>query len=219
MNNPEAGTLISIEGGDGAGKSTQAAHLVRRLKEAGLAAMHVREPGGTPLGEELRRLVKGAANPTGRAELLLFEAARAELVDRVIRPALERGEVVVTDRFSDSSLAYQGYGRGLGLDAIRALNAFATGGIMPGLTILLDMPGGEASARIASRDGAADAAARRFENESLEFHRRVADGYRQLAASEPGRWVVVNADRPEEEVAADIWRHVSRVLGLSAASS
>ncbi len=219
MNNPAAGTLISIEGGDGAGKSTQATHLVRRLKDVGLIAMHVREPGGTPLGEELRRLVKGAASPTGRAELLLFEAARAELVDRVIRPALERGEVVITDRFSDSSLAYQGYGRGLDLDAIRSLNAFATGGITPGLTILLDMPDGEASARIAGRDDAIDPAARRFENESSEFHRRVADGYRQLAAAEPGRWVVVNADRSEEDVAADVWRHVSGVLGLSATSS
>jgi dTMP kinase len=207
--------FISIEGPDGAGKTTQAVLLTERLKAAGARALYVREPGGTPAGEELRRILKSGGDISPRTELLLFEAARAEIVDKVIRPALARGEVVVADRFSDSSVAYQAYGRGLPGDVVRRLNAFATSGLTPGLTFLLDLPQDVAKARTSDRD-AGVALPRRFEIEPAEFHRRVSNGYRALAAAEPERWRVIDASRPPETIASDIWAHVAASLDLRA---
>ena len=205
------GLFISIEGGDGAGKSTQVALLCRRLEDAGRDVVSTREPGGTSLGDRLRDLVKGGADPTPRAELLMFEAARAELVERVITPALERGATVVTDRFADSSLAYQAYGRGLDLEAVRDLNSFATGGMMPDLTVLLDAPPDIGGSRASGRDGGAGSG-RRFEEQPEEFHRRVRQGYLALAKAEPHRWLVVDATKPAERVADVIWQRVSQLL-------
>jgi dTMP kinase len=206
--------FISIEGPDGAGKTTHATKLVERLKAAGVPALYVREPGGTPAGEELRRILKAGGDITPRAELLMFEAARAEIVEKVIQPTLDRGEVVVADRFADSSLAYQAYGRGLPLEDVRMLNRFATGGLTPDLSILLDVPAGDAALRTAGRDGGAPGPQRRFEQEPEAFHRRVAEGYRRLAEREPARWRVVDATRPVAVVAAAVWAQVAPRLGL-----
>lgn len=208
--------FLSIEGGDGAGKSTQAALLMTRLKAAGVDATLVHEPGGTALGEEVRCLVKGAVSRSPMSELFLFEAARAQLVRDVIRPALDAGGVVVTDRYADSSVAYQGYGRGLDLADVHALNHAATGGLVPDATILLDIAPERALARVDGSDGSAgrpdDPDQARFEQEPLEFHRRVAEGFRALASEEPERWFVVDASAQPDGVAKKVWAIVSHLL-------
>jgi len=207
----DSGRLITFEGGDGAGKSTQSLLLVSRLESAGITVVTTREPGGTPVGEELRRLVKGAADPSPRTELLMFEAARAELVQRVMRPAIERGETVVADRYTDSSLAYQGYGRGLDLDEIRSINAYATGGLVPDLTVLLDVLPRTGAVRSTGRDGEG-AGQRRFEDAGGGFHDRVKRGYLELAAKEPDRWIVLDGSMPSAQLAEKIWARVLTLL-------
>ncbi len=212
--------LISLEGGDGAGKSTQAALLVERLRLAGKDAVLVREPGGTPLGERLRPLIKGEAPASPMAELLMFEAARAELVQEVIRPALAAGTIVVSDRFSDSTVAYQGFGRGMGMEIIENLNRIATDGLQPDVTLLLDIEPANALARVGSQPGAQPgkridpADQQRFEEQPLEFHERVAEGYRSLAREEPSRWFVIDASRPVEQIAERVWSVVGSVLKI-----
>ncbi len=206
--------FISIEGSDGAGKTTQATRLVERLKAAGVAVLYIREPGGTPVGEDLRRVLKSGGDINPRSELLMFEAARSEIVEKIIRPALSRGDVVVADRFSDSSVAYQSYGRGLAVAEVRDMNRFATGGLVPDLTILLDMPAHDALGRTADRDKGTAGAQRRFESEPDEFHRRVADGYRKLAEAEPKRWRVLDASLAADQVAAAVWAVVAQRLAL-----
>jgi dTMP kinase len=210
--------FLSIEGGDGAGKSTQAELLMTRLEAAGVDALLVHEPGGTDFGEQVRRLVKGDVERSPMSELFLFEAARAQLVKDVIRPALEAGQVVVTDRYADSSLAYQGSGRGLDLADVRALNHAATGGLMPDATVLLEITPDRALARVDGSDGSEgrsdDPGQARFEQEPIEFHRRVADGFRALASEEPGRWFVVDASAAPERVAEKVWSIVSNLLVL-----
>jgi dTMP kinase len=205
------GRLITLEGGDGAGKSTQSALLVSRLEAAGVVVVTTREPGGTPVGEELRRLVKGSADPSPRTELLMFEAARAELVQRVIRPAIERGATVVADRYTDSSLAYQGYGRGLDLDEIRSINAYATGGLAPDLTVLLDVAPPTGAVRSTGRDGE-DSTQRRFEDAGDGFHDRVRRGYLELASLEPDRWIVLDGSMPSDQLAEQVWARVSNLV-------
>ena len=212
--------LISIEGGDGAGKTTQAALLVERLRLAGKDAVLVREPGGTPLGERLRPLIKGEAPASPMAELLMFEAARAELVQEVIQPALDAGTIVITDRFYDSTIAYQGFGRGMDMEMIKNLNQIATGGLKPHITLLLDIDPADALARVGSQpggqtDGRIDRPdQQRFEEQPLEFHERVAEGYRTLASEEPSRWFVIDASRPVEQVAERVWNVVGSVLKI-----
>lgn len=210
--------FLSIEGGDGAGKSTQAELLMIRLKASGVDALLVHEPGGTDFGEQVRRLVKGDVERSPMSELFLFEAARAQLVQDVIRPALEAGRVVVTDRYTDSSLAYQGSGRGLDLADVRALNHAATGGLMPDATVLLDISPDLALARVDGSDGgngrSDDPEQARFEREPIEFHRRVSEGFRALASEEPGRWFVVDASAEPDRIADKVWAIVSNLLVL-----
>jgi dTMP kinase len=194
------GLFVTIEGIDRSGKTTQARRLVDAL---GDDALLVREPGGTPAGERIRDLVKDPdADISARTEALLFAAARAELVDAVIRPALEDRRVVVSDRYLDSSLAYQGHARGLGEDEVRRLNEWATGGLRPDLTVLLRIDPADAAARAGAGD--------RFEDEGLDLQRRVADAYEQLAAAAPERWQVIDATRSEDQVHADVVALVER---------
>jgi dTMP kinase len=197
---PARGWFITIEGPEGAGKTTQAEALVRHLSDAGHDVHLTREPGGTWLGERLRDLLLArtdAAAPTDpMTDALLFNAARRQLVTEIILPALEAGRTVVCARFADSTLAYQGFGAGLALSDLRALEAAATDGLKPDLTILLDVPVEEGLARKAPGD------VTRFEAEfDLAFHRRVRDGFLALAATEPERFAVIDAARPPVDVA------------------
>lgn len=201
----DPGRLIAFEGVEGSGKSTQLELLRRLLEERGREVVVTREPGGTPAGERVRALVLDpAVEFHSRAEALLFAAARAELVEAVIRPALERGAVVLCDRYLDSSLAYQGEARGLGRGPVSQVNRFATGGLLPDLVVLLDL---DPAAGLARRARDPD----RIEAQDLGFHRRVRDAFRDLAAAEPGRFAVVDAAAPVEEVADQIR---AAVLGL-----
>jgi len=190
-----AGRLIALEGGEAAGKSTQAALLAERL-----GAVLTREPGGTELGRAVRALVLDPvdAPPGARTEALLLAADRAEHVAEVVRPALSGGRHVVTDRYVESSLAYQGFGRGLDLEEVRSVSAFATGGLTADVVVVLDVPPGSAAGR---RDRAPD----RLEAEDGAFHGRVRDGFLALAAAEPDRIVVVDGVGSIEEVAARVW--------------
>jgi dTMP kinase len=198
-----AGLFVTFEGVDRAGKTTQARLLHDALGERAVA---VREPGGTPVGERVRELLKDpSVELDPRAEALLFASARAELVARVIRPALEDGRVVVSDRYLDSSLAYQGEGRGLGVEDVAAVNRFATDGLTPDITFLLELPLDEAAAR----GGEAD----RFENEGRALQEQVRDAYGRLAAADPGRWRRIDAGRSPEQVHADVLAVVERTLG------
>jgi dTMP kinase len=184
--------FISFEGLDGCGKTTQAAMLAAALELEGRTVVRVREPGGTPIGERIRELLlDGASVIGGAAEALLYAAARAQLVDQVILPALARGEVVVADRFIDSSLAYQGVARGLGLEQVLQANELATGGLMPDITLLLELP-------------AELAAARRGDSEGAGFHAAVAAGFAAAAERFPERIHVVDASGPPRAVLARV---------------
>jgi len=206
--------FIAFEGGEGAGKTTQARLLQQRLLDSGRNVVLTREPGGTRLGEGLRDIILHSANGKGgsslvaAAELFLFLAARAQLVEEVIRPALADGKAVVCDRFSASTIAYQGYGRGLELGAVRRACELATGGLQPDLSILLDMPVDAGLRRQAESGESAD----RIGGETREFHERVRRGFREIAAGEPGRWLVVDASRSVEEVAQAVWEKVRELL-------
>ncbi|MDP9070041.1 MAG: dTMP kinase [Actinomycetota bacterium] len=188
------GRLITFEGGEACGKSTQAALLARAL-----GAVLTREPGGTRAGEQIRALLLDEPGTAlaPRAEALLMAAARAQHVAEVVRPALDAGRDVVSDRYAHSSLAYQGYGRGLAVAEVAELSTWATEGLWPDLVILLDLPDDVALGRRGTPD--------RFESEAETFHRRVRQGYRRLAAEEPERWHVVDGFGSVEEVAARVW--------------
>ena len=199
--------FITFEGGDGSGKTVQARALYRTLSRLAIPALLTREPGGTPLGEKLSRLLKSQG--TGMSpltELLMFNASRAELIGEVIQPALKGGKVVICDRYVDSTIAYQSYGRGLDLEMVKVINDAATGGLKPDLTILLDIPPEEGFARKRNRKHD------RFEQEDIAFHRKVRAGYLKLAAGETGRWLVVDASQSKEKIAQIIWQRVSQVL-------
>jgi len=198
--------FITFEGGEGCGKSVQARALYDRLSQSAIPAVLTHEPGGTPLSRKLRRLLKEADNISisPLAELLLFNAARTQLIDEVIRPQLGKGKVVICDRYADSTTAYQSYGRGLDSETVAAINDIATGGLKPDLTILLDISAEEGLARKQRRD--------RFEQEDITFHQRVREGYLKLAASEPGRWLVIDAKQGKEKIAEIIWKKISQLL-------
>ena len=201
------GTLVTLEGGEGSGKSTQAEALAARLREREYSVVLTREPAGTPLGGIVKEILQKGIALTAEAETFLFEAARAQHVTAVVRPALERGDVVLCDRYTDSTLAYQGYGRGLSLDHLRAVNHIATGGLPPHFTILLDVPPENGLAR-KDHERLTDS----IGSESLEFHQRVRTGFLELAKREPKRIVVVDASRPADEVTAAAWQHLERFL-------
>lgn len=205
------GRFITFEGGEGCGKSTQ----VRRLKEALEAEGHevllTREPGGTRLSELIRGLLKDERedSPCDRAELLLFLAARAQLVRNVIRPALDAGTWVVSDRFSDSTFAYQGYGRGLPLDVLRLANDFACEGLRPDLTVLLDVDTETSRARLRKREAATNTTADRIEQAGDAFHERLRQGFLEMAAQEPNRIVTIDASGTPDEVWEKVWKSLT----------
>ena len=204
---PPPGLFLALEGGEGAGKSTQARLLAIWLRDQGFDVVATHEPGATKIGMRLRALLLDTAH-TGmdaRAEALMYAADRAEHVQSLILPALERGAVVVTDRYIDSSLAYQGTGRQVQVADIAEVNRWATGGLMPDLTIVLDLPPVEGLGR---RHSSAD----RLESEPLEFHQRVRSGFLSLAAAEPARYLVLDATRPEAEISREIQARVRMLL-------
>ena len=197
------GRLITVEGVEGAGKSTQVAGLRAWLVERGVSVVATAEPDGTPLGASLRRILGEVDRVAPLTEALLFAASRAEHVRQVIRPALAAGQVVLCDRYVDSTVAYQGYGRGVGLDIVAELNRFATDGVTPELTLVLDLDVAEGLRRVRARQGAA-AACDPFERLAIEFHERVRKGYWAIRDREPDRVVLVDADRALPVVAGEI---------------
>jgi len=210
-----SGLFITLEGTEGCGKSTQITLLAERLRKSGRVVRQLREPGGTPIGEEIRHTLKHSHQNhamTPEAELLLMSASRAQLVREVIRPALAAGEVVLCDRFYDSTVAYQGYGRGLDLQMIAGVTNIAVGDTRPRLTLWLDISSGVSEARLASRKSALPAERDRFEEADRAFFERVAKGYEAIAAAEPGRIKRINAAGSVEAVAAEIWAAVQGLL-------
>jgi len=204
-----SGLFITFEGGDGTGKSTQVRLLTEWLAEQGRAVVSTREPGGTEVGTALRDIVlhhRGDVDP--RAEALLYAADRAQHIGTLVRPALERGDVVVQDRYIDSSVAYQGAGRVLDAAEIKRISLWATGDLVPDLTVLLDLPGDVARARLAKEQKTFD----RLENEHDDFHERVRAGFLQLAADEPDRFLVVDATQEIDQIAHVIRDRVGALL-------
>lgn len=206
MANANRGCFIAFEGGEAAGKSTQEALLAARLVEAGREVVRTREPGGTPAGEAIREVVLNPrfAGLDARAEALLFAASRGDHAAQVIRPALRRGAIVVCDRYVDSSIAYQGVGRGLGIERIRELSMWATHSLVPDLTVLLDIDPAIGLSRVTNPD--------RLESESLDYHRAVRQAYLDIACAEPHRYLVLDGAGAREQVADRIWERVRSVL-------
>ncbi len=203
-----AGTFVSFEGGDGVGKSTQLRLLAQWLAAHGREVVTTREPGGTPLGLELRRVVMHGDHVAPRAEALIYAADRAHHVATVVRPALERGAVVLSDRFLDSSVAYQGVGRELGADAVERLNLWGVEGLLPDLTVLLDLDPAVGLARLTAEPD-------RLERAGAEFHERTRRAFLDRAAADPGRWLVLDAAAPAEDIAAQVSARVARLLGVA----
>lgn len=208
-----AGRFFSFEGGEASGKSVQARRLATQLAKRGLDVVQVREPGGTPAGERIREILLHAKDIalTPEAQALLFSASRAQLVREVIRPALERGAVVIADRYFDTTLAYQAAGLGADADGVREITRFAVGSTIPDRTFLLDVPVAVILGRGRARE--ADRIWDRYEVREPAFHEAVREGYLRLAAAEPARFVVIQGDRDEEAVAADILREADSLLG------
>ena len=201
------GLLITFEGGEGSGKTTQARLLAQRLEAAGYGVTLTREPAGTEVGRlAWEGIARGGLDPY--AELFLFLAARSDHTTRVIMPALEAGHVVVCDRFADSTVAYQGYARGLDPRLLQRLNRLATKGLRPDLIFLLDLPVEEGLARQGRAGNDRDAIGR----ETVAFHERVRRGYLTLAGADPRRWVALDARRPLDELAEEVWRRVELLL-------
>jgi len=207
--------FVTFEGPEGSGKSTQIQLLYRALKDKGLTVVCTREPGGTPIGEQIRAVLHDLRNVgmSPEAEVLLYSASRAQHVAQLIRPALERGEVVISDRYAESTLAYQGYGRGLDLDTLRRITDFATGGLYPDLVVYLDLDVelGLERKRRAQQQGQGEW--NRMDQQELAFYRRVREGYLRMAEQERTRWLVVDATRSVEEIHRIVLRRVEACLG------
>jgi dTMP kinase len=199
--------FITFEGGEGSGKSTQARLLHRRLQRQNIPSLLTHDPGVTKLGKKITRLLKWSPDVyiSPVAELLLFNASRAQLASEVIKPDVESGKIVICDRYADSTTAYQGYGRGLDLATVEAVNRAGMSGVYPDITFLLDMPVELGLARKARNTD-------RFENESIDFHQRVREGYLKLAAAEPQRWCVIDAALSEDEISGIIWERLQPLL-------
>ena len=208
------GFFLTLEGIDGCGKTTQLDLLVARLRASGRDPVRVQEPGGTRIGLEIRKILLDRANselvPT--AELLLYFASRAQNIAEVIRPALERGQVVVADRFTDATMAYQGYGREMGPDIVRTIEAIACGGLRPDLTLWLDISLEVGVNRALDRNPSSKTDETRMEQEGREFYRRVYQGYRDIATAEPARVAHIDASGTIDQVADLIWAKVNAVL-------
>lgn len=204
--------FITFEGPDGSGKTTQISLLADYLRQQGYSVVTTREPGGTEIGDQIRSCLHDVrnVNMTSAAEILLYSASRAQHVEEVIRPALESGAVVISDRYADSTMAYQGYGRRLNLDDLAYITTFATGGLRPNVTILLDL---DVEAGIRRRTSGGDEM-NRMDLQKASFHRRVREGYLQMVADEPHRWIVIDADRPVAEVQVAIRAEMRRRLNL-----
>jgi len=200
--------FITFEGGEGCGKSVQTRALYRRLSQLAISVVLTHEPGGTSLGNKISRWLKWTQGKdiSPLTELFLFNASRSQLIDEIIRPNLKSGKVVICDRYADSTIAYQSYGRGLNLQAVEAINKAATQGLRPDLTILLDISAEEGLGR--KRTKRKD----RFEQEELAFHQRVRDGYLKMAASEPERWLIIDASQSKRKIAEIIWERVRQLI-------
>ena len=211
------GYFITLEGPEGSGKTTQAHRLEARLREAGVPVLYTREPGGTQIGDRIRQMLldPGSCGLDAHAEFLLYAAGRAQHMAEKITPALDRGLTVISDRFMDASIAYQNYGRGLDKDALRGINAFATHKRIPDLTVILMIPVAEGLKRAINtpKEGHVTGVGDRIEQETIEFHQRVADGYRALAAAEPDRFVTIDAAVPLAELTDTIYTLVRERRG------
>jgi dTMP kinase len=207
--------FITFEGPEGSGKTIQARLLAEYLRSRDLPVLLTREPGGTEIGDQIRSVLHDTRNTAmlPAAEILLYSASRAQIVGQVIRPALEAGQIVLCDRYADSTLAYQGYGRRLGLQTLRLVTAFATGGLVPDLTIYLDISveAGLRRKQVAFQSGQGEW--NRMDQQSTDFYRRVREGYLDMAAQEPGRWALVNADRDIQEIHAEVRSLVEKRVG------
>ena len=203
--------FITFEGPEGGGKTTQIQLLYQTLCEHGYPALMTREPGGTAIGNAIRSVLLDAANTamSERTEALLFNAARAQLIDEIVRPALTDGQIVLCDRYADSTLAYQGYGRGLDICGLRQLITFATSGLQPDLTVYLQV---DPAAGIERKRQLAGAEWNRLDEEALAFHQSVEEGFRRLIAVEPARWVTIDAMQPIDAVQQKIWCAVEKRL-------
>ena len=211
----DRGLFITFEGPEGSGKSTQARRLVAQLRGQGREVVTTREPGGTPTGEAIRNILQhdAAGEPVvPETEVLLFAASRAQLVRRVILPTLEAGDMVVSDRFADSTTVYQGYGRGFDVERMLDINAFAISEAVPDLTFLLDLDVALGFERLEARNKRDGVARDRIENEAIEFHQRVRDGYLALAARWPERFTIIDSSQDEDDVAALIWTRAEALL-------
>lgn len=205
--------FITFEGIDGSGKTTQARLLYGSLRRRGFRARLVREPGSTALGERLRRLLSSPRGATASppidplAEVLLFAAARTQLVKEIILPSLREGITILSDRYLHSTMAYQGYGRGIDLKALEAINRLSTEDLKPDLIVLLDLEPGEALLRMGRAKENS-----RFEEEELTFHQRIRNGYLEMAAKDPQRWLIVDANQPRKAISKIVWERVSALL-------
>ena len=207
--------FVTFEGIEGCGKSTQVGRLAKRLAKAGREVATLREPGGTPIGEAIREVVKhppGGAPISPDAELLLMNASRAQLVQEVIRPALAKGAVVLCDRFYDSSLAYQGFGRGLDLAKVQQAIDLAVGDTKPNLTLLLDIPLSVSQARVSDRHQSTGEIQDQFDESGAKFFERVLDGFHTLAKAEPERFRIINGDQSIDTVTEEIWDSIQSHL-------
>jgi len=202
----ERSAFIVFEGGEGSGKTTQAKALSNKLRRLGFPVVFTHEPGGTLLGNRLRRWVKWGRGVTVQTELFLFLSSRSQLVNKVIRPALEKGSVVICDRYDLSTFAYQGYGRGMDMDFLKTVNSFVTDSLRPDLVVLLDISAEQGLARKKMKLDV-------FEREEFLFHQKVREGYLKMAADEPERWMVVDGTLPEVKIREVIWERVSQLLG------
>ena len=207
--------FITFEGGEGTGKTTQLGLLQKRLEKLGREVTLTREPGGTPLGVEIRRHLVANSNdpPVPTAELFLYAADRAQHVEGVIKPALAAGHVVLCDRYADATVAYQGFGRGLDRSLINELNKIATGGLWPKRTLLIELDHSEGVRRSLAREAALDEAESRFEEEEAAFHKRVAEGYRALMKENRDRFRLIDGDGTVEEVEVRVWEALKDLFG------